>query len=390
MKKFNFCLWSLLTIFALIFTSCDESSDGVDGDVGYGYDFTASIDTYVDDVVIVTYSDMKDKCWALYDAVEAFNAEPSQDGLNAVCAAWRAARIPWEQSEGFLFGPAERLSLDPSLDSWPLDKDQIDKILNSNIDIDETSIASSNVHGFHTIEYLIFSGENQVADENGLNSPKDYTTLTPREKTYLIAATEYLRNDCVKLWSAWHGSEGITGRDLTLIEELEFNPDLYNFAHSFKISGQATGAFGSLDDAVDQIIDGCIDIAGEVGSQKIGGPNGEAKNGNQSQAVLQVESWYSWNSIDDYSNNIVSIRNSYFGGRGKTSTNASANSLSVFVKSKNASLDAEVTASIEAAYNAITKMDRPFRNNLTGAKVDAAMEACADLETTLAKIKNLR
>lgn len=390
MKKINFYLWSVLAIFALAFISCDESSDNKEGDIGYGYDFTKPLNTYVDGVVLPTYADMKEKCWALHTAVEAFDNAPGQDNLNAVCAAWRTARIPWEQSEGFLFGPAEQLSLDPSLDSWPLDKGQIDVILNSNINIDENSIASSNVHGFHTIEYLIFSGENQVADANGLNSPKDYKTINERQRAYLVAATEFLRNDCIKLWAAWHGSEGITGRDAEVIEDIEFSPDTYNFAYKFKNAGLAGSTFASQDDAIDQIIDGCSDIANEVGAQKIGGPNGLAKDKKEDQAVLEVESWYSWNSIDDYANNVVSIRSSYFGGIGKTSTNPSANSISAFVKTKNASLDAEVTASIDKAYNAITSMTRPFRNNLTGPKVDAAMKACSELDETLQKIKTLR
>ncbi len=391
MKKLSYCLFiAISTVFAITFSSCDESSDNKEVESGYGYNFTPSINTYVDDVVLSTYKDMKEKCWNLYDAVEKFNETPSQPNLVTVCAAWRAARIPWEQSEGFLFGPAEQLSLDPSLDSWPLDKGQIDEILNSNMTITNTTIASSNVHGFHTIEYLIFSGENQVADENGVNSPKDYSTINSRQRIYLQVATEYLRNDCIKLWAAWNGSDGITGRDLEVIEELEFNPDTYRFASNFRKAGEAGSTFPSQDDAIDQIIDGCIDITSEVGSQKIGGPNGLAKAGKIDQAILEVESWYSWNSIDDYSNNIVSIRNSYFGGKGKTSTNASANSISAFVKSKNSSLDAEVTTAIDKAYNSIISMDRPFRNNLQGAKVNAAMNACADLETTLQKIKNLR
>lgn len=392
MKRFNFySLFALCTLLASsILTACDESGGGSEPDTGYGYDFTATVDTYVDDVVLSTYADMKNKCWNLYDAVEAFNNAPSQEKLDAVCAAWRASRIPWEQSEGFLFGPAEQLSLDPSLDSWPLDKGQIDEILADDSEITSDMISSPNVHGFHTIEYLIFSGENQVGDNNGLNKPKDYTKLSSRQKQYLSIATAYLRDDCVKLWAAWNGSTGIEGRDATLIEELEFNPDNFDFGNNFKKAGEAGSTFLSQDDVIDQILDGCMDIASEVGAQKIGGPNGRAKAGETEQAVLEVESWYSWNSIDDYTNNIESIRNSYFGGEGKTSTNAAMGSINKFVKSKDAKLDAEVTAAIETAHNAIKSMDRPFRNNLTGAKVDAAIEACANLETTLQKIKALR
>ena len=65
--------------------------------------------------------------------------------------------------------------------------------------------------------------------------------------------------------------------------------------------------------------------------------------------------------------------------------------MSVFVESKNAALDAEITAAIDKAYKAINEgMQRPFRNNLTGAKVDAAIDACTDLQLSFEKIKQLK
>lgn len=371
MKKLNFFLWSLLVSLLVTTFACDESSSDATTEDGYGADFTSTLETYVDNVVLTTYSAMKERAWDLNVATETYAGSPDQDNLDAVCSAWRATRIPWEQSEGFLYGPAALLSLDPSLDSWPLDKSQIDNILSSNQTISMDIIASANVHGFHTIEYLIFEDGN----------PRVYSDLSDKQIEYLRVAVEYLRDDCLKLWSSWNGEDGITGRDLERLEELEFEPS-YNFAYQFKNAGKSGSSFVSQDDAIDQIIDGCIDIASEVGSQKIGGPNASGD-------VLDVESWYSWNSIDDYANNIISIRNSYFGGSGLTS--AATNSLSAYVKAKDADLDAQVIAAVNEAYTAINSgMDRPFRNNLTGDKVDAAMEACADLETILEKIKSLR
>jgi len=377
MKKNKFFLGMAVLFTAVGFSACDES--GTEGtEDGYGYEFEDVINTYIDDVVLETYTEMKDKATVLYEAVDVYQENPSA-GLADVCTAWRAMRIPWEQSEGFLFGPAALLSLDPSLDSWPLDKTQIQSIIDSNIEISLDAIASSNVHGFHTIEYLIFR-----------DGQAKTTALSERELQYLEAATEYLRNDTYLLWANWVGADNIGDEKVLAAFEENETEVMYNFSDQFKKAGKAGSIFLSESDAIDQIIDGCVDIASEVGAQKIGGPNATAKEGNLEQAVLDVESWYSWNSIDDYSNNIVSIRNSYFGGRGKTAADASANSISAFVKSKDATLNAEVTTAIDVAYEAIKAMDYPFRNNLTGAKVDAAIDACGDLELTLAKIKTLK
>jgi uncharacterized iron-regulated protein len=337
-------------------------------------------------VVVATYSDMKDCATALYDAVNVYVDAPSQENLSLVCDKWRAMRIPWEQSEGFLFGPAAVLNLDPSLDSWPLDKGGIDKILSEESDITLVRIASSTLHGFHAIEYLIFS-EGQ---------PKT-SLLSGRETEYLLAATELLRNDTYQLWANWVGEDAAQSdeRVIAALDEAELGV-AFNYSEQFNRAGSPGSTFTTQSDAIDQIIDGCMDIASEVGAQKIGGPYGVAKV-NYDQAVLEVESWYSWNSLDDYKNNIVSIRNSYFGGRNRTASNSSPNSISAFVKSKNSALDVELTNAIEAAFDAINKIGKngtvPFRNAIKGGNnpdIENAMEACADLEDSLNKIKSLK
>ncbi len=241
------------------------------------------------------------------------------------------------------------------------------------------------VHGFHTIEYLIFTdGNPKVLAKTPMNG---------NEVKYLVEATKYLRDDCVMLWAAWNGKDKISDKDQAVINTFDnFNPADYNFAYNFKNAVTSSGVtLVTMDDAVDNIIEGCAGIADEVGAQKIGAPRDLAAAGDEETAVLEVESWYSWNSIDDYANNIISIRNSYFGGLNKTAATKSQNSLSVFVASKNAALDTEITNAINKAYTAINEgMQRPFRNNLTGAKVDAAIDACTSLQLSLEKIKTLK
>ena len=92
---------------------------------------------------------------------------------------------------------------------------------------------------------------------------------------------------------------------------------LYNewnnsFAKSFKNHDAASG-YNSAVACVEQIIDGCIDIANEVGTAKIGEPVDYWNSNKKTQALYAVESWYSWHSRDDYKNNILSIANSLLG-----------------------------------------------------------------------------
>ena len=135
---------------------------------------------------------------------------------------------------------------------------------------------------------------------------------------------------------------------------------------------------------VEQILDGCIDIANEVGEAKIGDPYGLYKAGRTTEALYAVESWYSWHSIDDYSNNILSIRNAYYGTRdGKVATN----SLATLLAANNANLDTQVRTAIASTYDAIQAIPAPFRNNIGAPEVKEAMEACAELVEVLEHLK---
>jgi putative iron-regulated protein len=153
------------------------------------YDFTTIISDYSQKVVVATYGDMEAKTKALHAAVVAFNADPAnQARLAAAADAWRAARVPWESSEAFLFGPAEFLSLDPALDSWPVDRQQLDNVLASNFELTPDFIANGlgpALRGFHTIEYLLFRD----------GAPRAAAEFTAREREYLVAVTQVLADD---------------------------------------------------------------------------------------------------------------------------------------------------------------------------------------------------
>jgi predicted lipoprotein len=200
---------------------------------------------------------------------------------------------------------------------------------------------------------------------------------------YATATASELLNDCIKLWAAWNGATGIEGDDLTRIGSSFFSESGISsdgYAAILKSAGVAGNTFKSQEEAIETILtDGFANISNEVGAAKIADPNSLAKAGDNENAVYAVESWYSWNSITDYSDNIISIKNGYCGRRGTINAGASPNSISARVKSINASLDSIVNAAIDSAYTAIHGMKTPFRNNLTGPKVDAAITACANL-----------
>lgn len=151
------------------------------------------------------------------------------------------------------------------------------------------------------------------------------------------------------------------------------------FATQFKT--HSSSEYPSATSAIEEIVDKCAEIANEVGQAKIGDPYALYAAGRTQEALYAVESWYSWHSRDDYTNNIRSIRNSYFGGYDVTS--AQSGSLSAAIALTDPALDSEVRNAIDAAERSIQAIQQPFRNNIPSAQSLSAMEACADLEETL-------
>ncbi|MCB1388740.1 MAG: peptidase, partial [Rhodobacteraceae bacterium] len=79
--------------------------------------------------VLTTYSDIAEAAFgdayatarSLQDAVDSFLAAPSAEGLAAARAAWRAARVPYMQTEVFRFGNTVVDDWEGQVNAWPLD-----------------------------------------------------------------------------------------------------------------------------------------------------------------------------------------------------------------------------------------------------------------------------
>ena len=107
-------------------------------------------------------------------------------------------------------------------------------------------------------------------------------------------------------------------------------------------------------------------------------------SGKTTEALYAVESWYSWHSKDDYTNNIYSIRNAYYGS---LTTSIASNSIAALVAKQNVALDQEIQNAITTAENAIQSIPTPFRNHINSSESEAAMDACANLVDVLENLK---
>ena len=133
-------------------------------------------------------------------------------------------------------------------------------------------------------------------------------------------------------------------------------------------AGQPGSRFKTYQEAAEEIIQGCIDIADEVGNTKIGRPH----LGSTQEDKNYIESPYSLNSIEDFADNIRSISNAYLG------SNADGASVSDYIKAVSPDTDAAVVAAISNAIAAIEAIPEPFAKTASGALAEAAVKAAGD------------
>lgn len=200
-----------------------------------------------------------------------------------------------------------------------------------------------------------------------VNSEEDQTAVTDANLTnwvqYSVQVANLLTKDASDLKNAW--TDSYNGGD----------------AYSEQFKNPGTGkTFASYSNCVQQIIEGCADIANEVGTAKIGEPRDLWEKGSYKDAVYAVESWYSFHSIDDYTNNILSIRNAVYGTR---NGEQAAQSVASYLKANNVSLYNSLVTKINTAVNAIQGIKSPLRSYLGSNTVLAAQDACSALEKVL-------
>jgi putative iron-regulated protein len=88
------------------------------------------IDHYAD-LAQAMYGDSLDAAHGLQGSVEAMLAHPTPQTLAAARDAWRAARLPYLQTEGFRFGNQTVDAWEPRVNAWPMDEGLIDYVATS-------------------------------------------------------------------------------------------------------------------------------------------------------------------------------------------------------------------------------------------------------------------
>ena len=340
---------------------------------------------YVENTVVATYSAMADAGLVLLDKCEQIlKANEAGTDYSALMAeagtAWRAMRKYWEQSEAFLYGPAATQSIDPHIDSWPLDFNAMNALLHNQEQMaqieqeggayvgDKLGYA---LKGFHAAEYLLFETVEQ--DGRAIGTGKTHAAnLTHAEAVYLLGIVEDLAQQAILLEDSWAGKVS-KEKEEVITEDGESMSAGINYGSYMINAGQAGSIYKTYQEAAEEIIAGCVDIAGEVAELKMGNPYLSSTPDERDY----IESPYSCTSTEDFADNIRSIKNAYEGAK------AGDYSISNYVYSQDSELDGKVRKAIEESITAIGAI-QDFENKAKGnAQVKAAIDKVQELEELL-------
>lgn len=201
------------------------------------------------DIAYAVFSDSLSTAETLQSKIDALVNKPSQAALEEARAAWKQARVPYQQSEVFRFGNGIVDDWEGQLNAWPLDEGLIDYVASSNYHhemgnvgataniiatpslklggttLDLTNItpdllaslnelggSEANVAtGYHAIEFLLWGqdlngtqpGAGQRAYTDFIQGEGCTNGNCDRRVAYLKAATELLITDLKYMQEQW-------------------------------------------------------------------------------------------------------------------------------------------------------------------------------------------
>ena len=314
----------------------------------------------VNNVIVPTYTQLADDVEDLEKTLNGLTVNTiTQAQIDKACKDFKAARQHWERSEAFLGGAASDFSIDPTIDSWPLDRTELLDYFKGGMKAEIED--ESTILGFHALEFILFrAGQNRkVAELQGNDTYTNFTSVSGADELkYAQQVCRLLKERCFQLQVAWEGEKNASrvavvkaaGLDYQTENGLSYGENLTKAG----ISGSKS-TFPTLKDAIAQVLSddegSCVAICNEVGTAKIANPFSAGD-------IAYVESPYSYNSITDFQDNIRSIRNVWMGSLDGNAAQGSFHSF--FASVSQTATNTNVENAFNSAIDKIGKMPAPF------------------------------
>lgn len=314
----------------------------------------------VNNVIVPTYTNLANETEALEKTLNGLTVKTiTQAQINSACDDFKQARKYWEQSEAFLMGAASDFDVDPTIDSWPLNRSLLLSYFNNGMNDD--MLEDATILGFHALEFILFrDGQpRKVAELQGNDTYKNFEHISgAQELAYAQTICTLLKQRTFQLQCAWDGGKNSSRLQVVKDAGLDYQTEKgLSYADNLTKAGVSgsNSTFSTLKAAIAQVLSddegSCVAIANEVGTAKIANPFSAGD-------VSYVESPYSYNSITDFCDNIRSIRNVWLGSTNETVHQYSFHSFFASVQSN--AVNEKVENAYASAIEGIGNMPSPF------------------------------
>ena len=316
----------------------------------------------VDNVIVPTYTQLANETEKLESTLNGLTVNTiTQAQINAACEDFKEARKYWERSEAFLMGAAGDFDIDPTIDSWPLNRSLLLSYFNNGMN--DEMLEDATILGFHALEFILFrDGQpRKVAELQANDTYKNFEKISgAKELAYAQTICTLLKQRTFQLQVAWEGETSANASRVAVVKaaNLDYTTEAgLSFGDNLITAGLegSKSTFPTLKAAIAQVLSddegSCVGIANEVGTAKIANPFAAGD-------ISYVESPYSYNSITDFRDNIRSIRNIWLGSTDKTANDYSFHTF--FASVKNETTNQKVENAYVGAIEAISNMPSPF------------------------------
>ncbi|MGI2032861.1 imelysin family protein [Rhizobium panacihumi] len=327
----------------------------------------AAVIKHYADVAHAKYEDSLTTAKALDAAIDALIAKPGDDTLKAARAAWIAARVPYQQSEVYRFGNPIVDDWEGKVNAWPLDEGLIDYVDASyGTESDSNAYYTANIIGHPT---LTVNGETIDAKKI---TPELLESLQEAGEVEANVATGYHAIEFLLWGQDLHGTEAGAGErpytdydkanctngncdrrgDYLKAASTLLIKDLQEMVDAWAPAGEATKNVEADPKA------GLTAILTGMGSLSYGELAGERmKLGLLLHDPEEEHDCFSDNTHASHLNDAVGIAAAYTGNYTRVDgTKMTGPSISDLVKAKDAKIDSEMTAKLNATLAAMNAM----------------------------------
>jgi len=317
---------SLLLVTPSFFSSCKKKEK----EIAKPDIVTFIFNDFSDKLALENLTNISAKSDILYNTINDLAANFNESNIGKAQSDWRNLRNEWEQSESFLFGPVSTQGLDPAIDTWPVNRNDLDSLLASKVVFSDSYMQNiqESLKGFHPLEYLIF----------GANGTKTSSEFTPREKEYMLALAKELKRICNMMPKSWDVAHGA-------------------FSTELKTAGIGSVTYKTKKEAMLEIVNAMAGICDEVANGKIEEPF-------TAQNPDLEESQFSKNSFSDFKNNMQGVQNVYLCSYANKGV-----AISDWVRQYNVSLDSKIRSQVAAAISTFSTFSKPFGQAIISEQV---------------------